>query len=283
MKRYFILILTLLLALSAFPVSAQSPKIVDDASLLTADQIADLSKRAENIANTYQMDLVIVTVDSLGGKSAQAFADDYYDDHSYGMGNDYSGTVLLLSMEYRDWAVSTCGEAIYAFTDNAISSAAQNFLPWLGNGNYYMGFLTFLEAAEKCYEAYRCGDPLDQHPGDYNGPGFIQNPAGDDIIYNKQEPGFMFRFLIGLVAGAAAGGIALLIMRSKMNTAKQQSGAGSYMKENSFDLFRCHDLFLYSRTTKTRRSSDSGGSRGGGSSIHRSSSGRSHGGRSGKF
>jgi DNA primase len=42
----------------------------------------------------------------------------------------------------------------------------------------------------------------------------------------------------------------------------------------SYDLFRCHDIYLYSHTSRTRKSE---------SSTHSSSSGRSHGGRSGRF
>ena len=269
MKRFFVPILVLLLILSVFTVSAQSPRVVDEAGLLSEDEITDLTARAQNIADTYQMDIVIVTVDSLGGKTVRAFADDYYDEHDYGIGSDYSGAVLLLSMEYRDYAISTCGEAIRALTDNALETAENKFLPWFADGNYYMGFLTFLESVEYCYSAYRNGDSTDQYPGDYD----------DSEYYDDSEDADLFTcLLMGLAAGAAVGGISLLVMRSKMNTATQQSGAASYMKENSFDLFRCQDMFLYSRTSKTRRSSNSSGS-----SVHRSSSGRSHGGRSGKF
>ena len=263
MKRVFILPLILLLILSVFTVSAQAPKVVDEAGLLSEDEIIDLTVRAQDIADAYQMDIVIVTVDSLGGKTARAFADDYYYAHDYGIGSDYSGAVLLLSMEYRDYAISTCGEAIRALNDNALAYAEDEFLPWFGSNYYYMGFLTFLESVETCYSAYRNGDLSNPYPGDYDDP---------------EEADLFTCLLLGLVAGVAVGGISLLIMRSKMNTARQQSGATSYLKENSFDLFRCQDLFLYSRTSKTRRSSDSGGS-----SVHRSSSGRSHGGSSGRF
>lgn len=270
MKRFFIPVLVLLLILSVFPVSAHSPRVVDEAGLLTEDEIIDLTAKAQTISDTYQIDIVIVTVNSLGGKTAIAFADDYYDEHDYGNGIDYSGALLLLSMEYRDYAISTSGEAIQALTDSALESVENDFLPWLGKDNYYMGFLTFLESVENYYDAYRNGVSTDQYPGDY-----------DDPDYFEEEPedlDFIACLLLGLVAGAAVGGISLLVMRSKMNTAKQQYDATSYIKENSFDLFRCQDLFLYSRTSKTRRSSDSGGS-----SVHTSSSGRSHGGSSGKF
>jgi len=278
MKKFLISALVLLLVVFPFSASAHSQRVVDNAALLTADQITELTSIAQDIADTYQMDLIIVTVDSLNGETPQDFADDYYDSNGYGFGNDHSGTVLLLSMEYRDWAISTCGEAIYALTDSSIDSVAEDFLPWLAQGNYYTGFRVFLSSVEAYYQVYRGSDSPNKDPGYYDEPDFEQ-----DITQESEDPGFCARLLIGLVAGVAVAGITILIMRSNMNTAKQQSDAGSYMKENTFDLFRCHDMFLYSRTTKTRRSSDSGGSRGGGSSVHRSSSGRSHGGRSGKF
>ena len=75
------------------------------------------------------------------------------------------------------------------------------------------------------------------------------------------------QLLVSLVIGAVVAGIVLSVMRSKMNTAKAQYGASNYLQEGSYHLNTQHDVYLYSNTTRVRRSqnSSSGGGSGGGS------------------
>lgn len=246
-KISLLLCLVLMLAIC---VSAAQPKIVDDAGLLSQSHFAALEEKAEAIADTYDMDAVIVTVDSLDGRSAQAYADDYFDYNGYGIGSDFSGILLLLAMDEREWAVSTCGDAMDAVRNSEIDDIMDNILDDLSDGNYYRAFDSFLDQVETEYGGFVSGED-----------------TGSFSFIN---------ILIALAIGAAAGGIVLLILRSEMNTAKPQHGAKNYMTDGSYDLFRCHDIYLYSHTSRTKKPESSSGS-------HRSSSGRSHGGRSGRF
>ena len=252
MKNKVIIVLCFVL-LFVFCVSAQSPHVVDDADLLSQQEYIALEEKANSLSDTYQLDIVILTVDSIGEKSAQDFADDYYDNNNYGVGPSYSGILLLISMEYRDFAFSTCGNAIDILDDSSFDSLEAAMLPHLASERYYSGFQAYLNQLETT----------------------LENHASQNTLTVEKV---LLRLLIAFVIGAGVAGIVLLIMRGCMNTAKQQSGASGYLKDNSFDLFRCQDLYLYSRTSRVRK--DSGSS---GSSTHRSSSGRSHGGRSGKF
>lgn len=246
----FCLMLSLPLAAAALDPLA---RVVDYADLLTDAQSGALEKRATDILYTYDMDVVILTVDSLGGKSPTAYADDFYDDSGYGIDGQHSGVLLLIAMDEREWAVSTCGNAIDAVTDWEIDEFFYDISGKLSDGEYYEAFDEFLTQIEWEYRAYIDESTLDS----------------GDILFN---------FVIALAIGAVIAGIALLVMRSKMNTAKSQHGAESYIRNESYDLFRCQDIFLYSRTTRTQKSESSSGG-----STHRSSSGRSHGGRSGRF
>jgi len=285
MKRTFLLLLCLLLMVHT-PLSAvaAAPKIVDNAALLTDSEMADLEELANALANRYGIDIVIVTVDSLGGKSSERYADDYYDYNGYGMGDDSSGILLLLSMEYRDWAISTCGEAMYALTDYGVQSVFSEISGYLSQGRYYPAFLAYLDALEPYLEAYRSGSPIDGVAGDHNSPGIYIPGTKDDTVH--YEPGrdlawYLQKIGISLIIGVVAALIAVLIMRSQMNTAKAQHGAASYMDSSTYQIGLQRDIFLYSQLRKVRKSENS--SSGGGSSVHRSSSGRSHGGGHGKF
>ncbi len=117
MKRIGLIFLTCLLCLSLFvPAMASPPLVVDDADLLTdIEEIVLLDKLGE-ISSRQGMDVVVVTTDSLGGKSPMAFADDYYDYNGYAE----DGILLLISMEERDCWISTAGYGIVAFTAGSV-------------------------------------------------------------------------------------------------------------------------------------------------------------------
>ena len=123
MKRWISLFLLLILLVNALPVvsGAALPLVIDEANLLSTRQTQSLTDQAAAIRDRYQMDVVILTVFSLNGKDPEAYADDYYDEMGYGMGSDHSGILLLISMENRDWAISTCGEAITWVTDQDLA------------------------------------------------------------------------------------------------------------------------------------------------------------------
>ena len=249
MRKILSILLLLFLLNCTVLAAGGNPKIVDQAGLLD-DATSEIvfTEQAEKIAETYGVDVVIVTVNSLNGKTSQRFADDYYDDHGYGIGSDYSGILLLVSMEHRDWAISTCGRCTKLFTDRDLDNLFDSMSYQLSSGNYAKAFGNYLYA-------------LEEHLAGQSSDG-------------SSTPNLLFRLVIALAIGAAAGGITLAVMRSKMNTAKRQSGAGDYVVNGSFHLYRQQDIYLYSRTSRTRRQQ---------SSTHNSSSGRSHGGRSGKF
>lgn len=272
-KLTSLLLAVLLLCCLVLPAGASAGSyIVDDVGLLYSDEAAVLEEMASALSATYGIDAVILTIDSLGGVSAQDYADDYYDHNGY----SEDGVLFLLAMEEREWYISTCGTVIYALTDYGIQQLGEGVLPYLSSGSWYDGFAFFLERLPYYLDAYVSGTPVDGYT-DYSGTYY--HGQQDEIVYYPQEkqPSFLMSLLIGL----AVGGITIAIMRSMMNTKRAQRGASVYLKDGSWNLHMHRDIYLYSNVTKTRRQQSS--SSGGGSSVHRSSGGRSHGGGGGKF
>jgi uncharacterized protein len=261
MKKVTSLLIILLLAASLTVTcyaTGGSPKIVDNADLLSASEEAALETLALSIANEYNMDVVILTETSIWPNDITDFADDYFDNNGYGIGYNHSGVLLLLDMDEREWAISTCGDAIDALTDYGQEQIMDEVLDYLGDDEYYDGFRTYLNLLDNYFEAYENGEPIDKQRDLF------------DIIFD---------LFIALAIGSTAGGITIAIMRAGMKTVRPQRGAQSYVKQGSFKLNKQRDMFLYSNTTRTRKQSSSSG----GSSTHRSSSGRSHGGSRGRF
>lgn len=278
-KIYAILLIALLLlslSLPAYGTEEPLAYVVDYADLLTDGEEEALQQQIQESKVTLQLDIVIVTTYGTGSKNVQQYADDFYDQNGYGYGESYSGILLLLDMESREWYMSTCGDAIYIFTDYGLEQLGQTILPWLSSGNYYEAFDAWLNALGHYVEAFRDGTPIDGYvqPDDY------ESPYGEETVYYDGF-GIENPFPIALIVGLAAAVITVLVMRSQMNTARLQTGAADYLKEGSFRLTQCSDIFLYSHVSK--RAKPKNNTSGGGSSVHRSSGGRSHGGRGGRF
>ena len=278
MKKLTALLLAILLMSGlTLSVSADSGRyVVDDAGLLSSEEAASLEDAAAALSASYGIDVVILTVDSLGSSGAQDYADNYYDNNGYGE----DGILFLLAMEEREWYISTCGSMIYALTDYGIQQVGEQVLPYLSYSYWYEGFCCYLESLPYYLDAYADGKPVDGY-ADYSGDYY--HGEQEEVIYypEEEESNLPMALLIGL----ATGGVSLGIMRSSMNTKRPQRSASVYLKDGSWRLSVDRDIFLYSQVSKTRRQNNSsgGGRPGGGSSVHRSSGGRSHGGGGGRF
>ena len=268
MMKKFLLIVLLTLTVFAFAVNtalaASHPaRLVDDANLLSASEKSELTALLDEISERQQLDVVIVTVNSTGGKSPRTFADDYYDNNGYGFGANADGVLLLIAMDSRDYYITTTGYGITAFTDAGIAYISDRFVDDLSGGDYASAFETYAELCDEFVKEAKNGMPYDKG-------------------HMPKEPyPFVSSLLISLAVGFLIAFIATAIMRSKLKTVRSKAGATDYVKEDSFRVTRSFDFFLY--RTVSRRAKPKDTSSGGGSSTHSSSSGRSHGGGGGKF
>jgi uncharacterized protein len=245
-----------LLFLLASPLFALE-RIVDNASLLSHGEKSGLTYRLNSIAETYRFDLVIVTENSIGSAEPKHYADNFFDNNGYGIGNGKDGCLLLIVTGSRDYRISTAGRGKSVLNSSAYGKLESDIVKLLRNDNYYGAFASFLEDWEQF---------------------LILETKGRS--YNFFERWNMVLVLIGWLIGLATGCIIVHVWKKGMNTALIQTQADSYVVPDSLSFREKTDSFLYSVVTKTRResnSSSSGGSRGG-------SSGRGgHGGGGGKY
>ncbi len=265
-KLFLILCVFFCLLLSSLTYGAQTgtPLLVDDADLLTDSQEADLSAELELISDRHGVDVVVVTVYSLEGKSSRDYADDYFDYNGYGRGDDRSGILLLHSPEYRDWWISTRGDCILYFTDAGLDYIGSSITDKLAAADYYGAYETF---AELC----------DEFMSEYEADG---RPVDADTL-PREAPGLTY-VLISLAVGLVVAFIIVSVMCSKHKSVRVRREADDYVRNGSMNLTVSSDSFLYRNVSRTPKPKNNGSSRGG-SSSHRSSSGASHGGRGGKY
>ena len=221
--------------------------IVDYADLLTDDEEQALAEKIYELEYNYDSTLVILTLDSLGNRSAMEYADDFYDYNGYGMGENHDGAIFLISMENRDYWFGTTGSAIYTYSDSDIDYICGECRGDLSAGNYYGAFDTLI------------------------------NECSDELYSEAQSQVFTVgKFLICLTIGAVIGLIILLGFIGQLKTVAPAKGASDYTS-SELKLTKKSDLFIRSSISKTKRESSSG------SSTHTGSSGTSHGGGGGHF
>ncbi len=275
---FLLLSLCLLCVLPAFAAEASlsgpsgRPLVVDNAGLLTAQEVQKLTSRLEEISARQAMDVAVVTTLSLDGKTERDYADDFYDENEIGQGENKDGILLLISESERVWAISTSGSCIDAFTDSDLDYIAGNLLPYLSDGDWSGAAISFADDCGPCLSAYEPDD------GNYS------DDTDDDYDYTPSVMYFNSVWLIGsLLVGLIVALIVTLSMKRGMKSVSMKSSAADYLRSGSFTPGRSEDLFLYHTVSVTAKPKDDDNDRGGFSSTHVSSGGSTHGGRSGSF
>lgn len=236
-------------------VHAKEPRLCDNASLLSASQREELQNALDSTSEKHNVDIVIVTTNSTLSKSAESYADDYYDSNGYSK----DGILLLISMEEREWHISTSGSCIKAFSDSGLDYMADRFVVYLSEDNYGRAFSAFTELCDDFLTQAESGDPYDRH-----------NLPKDPFDVTTS---IVFSLIVGVIVAI----IATSIMKGQLNTVHSKTRAQEYVVPGTLNIRRSRDFFLYRTINRRPRPKDTG------SSTHRSSSGRSHGGGGGRF
>ena len=221
-KRISVFLTVILLCLAcAFPVWAETEsRLADQAGLLDTDQKESLCNTLDEISEREQVDVIIVTTNSLEGKTAQAYADDYFIDHGYGQGEDGDGILFLVDMGDRNWAIATHGYAIEAFTDAGQEYIMEQVKPYLSDGDYNEAFQMF---------AMECDDFIMQ--ADEAEPYDVGNLPKESFDVGAN-------LLIALAVGLVAGVLITGNMRRKLKTVRKQDQAASYVRQGSMKVTR---------------------------------------------
>jgi len=244
--------------------------VFDYAGLLSLEELYELETQITDMKEKTAWDIFAVTTDYAEGKSAMAYADDFYDERT---AEDSDGILVLIDMDNREIYVSTCGEAIRYLTDARIERILDDGFYYVSNGEYASCLSAMLRTAEYYFDA---GIPENQYNYD------VETGAVSEyrvLTWMEVVPVFFLAVIVGL---------AIFFGVKRSYTMKGGRYEYPYMKYGKLDLTSHQDQFLRAHTTHQRiqTSSSSGGSShssSGRSSTHRSSSGRSHGGGGRKF
>ncbi len=225
--------------------SAQcSDKVIDNAGLLSDTEEASLEATINGMVEEYGVDFLIYTTNTLDGKDIADYARDVYNSQNCGVGSDKDGAILVISMENNKVRISRYGWAVEALTEYCNEFNIEHITPYLTDAEYYEGCDTFLHYCDIFIEAAENGKPYD-----------------DDNHYITAED-WAIVIGISLLIGVIVALVACLAMKSMMKTAVPKYDANDYVRKNSFKLTRQRDIYVYSRTKRSKRSDSNSGSGG---------------------
>ena len=251
--------------------AAETNYVYDEAALLSEAEIENLEEMLNELQQRSGWNVYAVTTADAGGKSAGAYADDFFDAHSL---NQEDGAALLIDMDNREIYLSTCGEAIRYLTDERVDRILDEAYRYVSNGDY-AGCLTAM--AEGVADYYERGIPRDQYNYDVN--------TGQVSVYHSLTMG---EILTAAVAALAVGGIFYGATVGKYQL-KFGNWQYPFREHSTMNLWVQEDRLVnrfvtHRRIPRQNPNPGRGGGRSGGrSSTHRSSSGRSHGGGGRRF
>jgi uncharacterized protein len=250
--------------------SAETMYVYDQADLLTEKEEEKLQDYAEIMKEVWEMNFLIVTTDDAQGKSSMEYADDFYDAH-FPEESEIDGMAYLIDMDNREIYLSTSGIAIRYLTDDRIEKVLDEAFACVAEGDYYGTFEAFFDESEKFL--YK-GIPEDQYNYDID--------TGEVDYYEEPMKLTFGEFLFAFVAGLIPAGITIGVIKAKYQLKFEDFHYDAYTASN-VNLSTKSDHLINTFVTHRRipkNDGHSGGSGGGGSrsSVHTSSSGRSHGG-----
>ena len=264
------------------------PRVFDQAGLFSETEIIQLEEKIAQCRKSTKMDVVIVSAYADGERSAEEYADDYYDYGGFGVGKKASGVLLLYYMDGPgqpggECYISTAGTMINMLTDERIESILDDVYGNLGNRDFAGATEHFLEDVKVYVKE-----------GVESGQYTYDRDTGEIVRYHSIR---LYEVAIAMViAGILAGSVCLDIKKRyamKQSSREVSNSLQAYRADCAFHFSVAGDKMInkYVRSIPIPRNTSSGsGGRGhsgsssaGRSTIHTSSSGRSHGGGGRRF
>lgn len=264
------------------------PRVFDQAGLFSETEIIQLEEKIVQCRKSTKMDVVIVSAYADGERSAEEYADDYYDYGGFGVGKKASGVLLLYYMDGPgqpggECYISTAGTMINMLTDERIESILDDVYGNLGNRDFAGATEHFLEDVKAYVKE-----------GVESGQYTYDRDTGEIVRCHSIR---LYEVAIAMViAGISAGSVCLDIKKRyamKQSSREVSNSLQAYRADCAFHFSVAGDKMVnkYVRSVPIPRNTSSGsGGRGhsgsssaGRSTIHTSSSGSSHGGGGRRF
>ncbi len=266
----------LLLSLLLPCVALANEMVIDDANLFSVFEINDMEQIIKRIEAEYQMDILVLTTydvpQTYSDYVIQDYADNYFDQHGYGLGEDDAGLLYMIDMTNRAPCISTSGVMIDYITDHRLDTLFNVSYDRLAMGDYGRAAVALLQYLER----------------------FLAEGREEGSFRYDAETGQRLSGIYNALTGtemliAAAVGLAVALVMYTSVSGKYNLKGSTYRYDRGANtncqFTKNEEQYLRQSTNVIRHTTSNGGRSGGGysgggrgSSVHRSSGGRSHGG-----
>ena len=242
MKKIIALLLALMLC-AAFATTAYAATaeefVIDDANILTDAEETALEAQLSSLSHTYEAQLMVYTVESIGNAGAGDFVKSSYKTMGVGYGSAKDGVMLMVSMESRDYQIHSHGFAEKAIGTGDIAAIGDVIVPDLSEGNYADAFALFADECAYYLNGYTNGYPF----------------------------AFGKNLLIALAVGLVIALIVTGIWKGQLKSVRRQKQADVYVKAGSLEITQSGDYYMYRTVTRTQRQQNKSSGRGGSGST----------------
>lgn len=252
-NRLKILVPAVILMIIAFSSTVFAAGYVyDDAGLFYEIDITGLQTQAKELSDKTGWDVIVATTSDAQGKTAAAYADDYYNT----IGGE-NGVLYLVDMDNGELYISTSGQAINYLTDKRIATMLDSAIGYAYDGDFYQAVSDEISMTSSYYDAG------------------IPNT-------NERTTSVLTVVAAAIIVGAIVSGTAVFIVKKNYGF-KSVGNVYEYTTKSSVNLTVKSDNLVNSFVTtrirpKPQNNNRGGGGFGGGSTTHTSSGGRVHGG-----
>ncbi|HCM88990.1 MAG TPA: TPM domain-containing protein [Vagococcus sp.] len=248
---------------------AASQNVYDEAKLFTNEDIQTFEKKIKEIKEQYKSEIVIVTTNSTNDKTPEEFADNFYEQGGFGVGDTHDGMLFLIDMGTRKYHVSTTGNTIAVISNKRMQRLKESIEEDLSNNDNLGAVNTFFETTTSYLQE---GTPN----------GYIYNKETGEV--DKQKYVSPLKIIIAVVSGIAVSIVFYFSIHSKYKL-KRSSYNYPYSAMSTVDITQADAVKVadFVTTRHIPKPSNNNDDFGGGSSTHMSGGGTSHGGGGGSF
>lgn len=256
-----------------FPISASGSYVIDEAGVLSSDELQELNRKAELISEELECGVYVIFTGSMKGYSDSQFAKGIYVNYSLGWGNGKSGVLLAICTDpgYED--CTAYGAAADVFTTSQLDDLNDLVMESLYSRDWYSAAESFINESESVLRSsgYTYYEP------EYTDPEIDARTAQTTPEQRRQE--WLNTLPLTALISLAIALIIAFAMRSQLKTTGRKREAKNYISRNGMHLTAMHDYFMYRQTSRTRIPRNNGsGSGGGGGGYHSSGFSSSSGG-----
>lgn len=227
--------------------------VYDIANLLSDEEENKLQKLSEEYKQ-FNVDMVFLTINDANGKTTKTYTEDFYEKQNFGE----NGIVVAIDMDNKEVYINTIGICINIFSDTLLDNILDNTYQYATNEQYY----NFFQNTETKLYIY-----VEEY--------IEENTTVSPLLPTKGA----------IIFSVIATFIIITVLIIKHYSANKRPKAQIYLKQN-FRIINRRETFIgdrrevhhnYYAQPKQNTTNRIGGS------SHKSSSGRTHGGRGRKF